>query len=143
MGRRMAVSQAAKLLGLGRRELQQLIRNGDLDTFEGRVDLDALRRQFPELAVHPITPLEELQLIRSTAFSRRVRETVVPEQDALASRLKRREVELAVARGRADKLEKLLREMACRLGEMQNGGTAAEKAVAADLCRWLLDRMQE
>ena len=116
MGRRLAISQAARLLGIGRRELQRLVQNGNLATFEGQIDWDDLRVQFPRLAVNPAPHLEELRLIKSSAFSRRVRETVVPEADELQSQLKRRNIELAVARGRADKYERLLREMAHRLG---------------------------
>ncbi|WP_455212524.1 helix-turn-helix domain-containing protein, partial [Kaarinaea lacus] len=41
----MGVAKAAKLLGVSRDNLQQLIRRGDLQTFEGQVDLEALKKR--------------------------------------------------------------------------------------------------
>ncbi|WP_303909350.1 hypothetical protein [Thiohalomonas denitrificans] len=141
MGHLVPVAKAARLLNVGRGKLQELIRNGGLQTFEGKLDLEELEGRFPELAIDASPIMERLELIRNSAFSRRVRETVTPDRDALTNQLKKCNTALSVAEGRADKYEKLLKDVAQQLTELQNSDDAGKCKIAADLSRWLLTRM--
>ncbi len=142
MGRLVAVARAARLLNIGRSKLQKLIRSGELQTFEGKLDFEALKERFPEMAIDTSPVMERLDLIRATAFSRRVRDTVAPDHDELTCQLKKRNTELSVAEARADKYEELLKDMARHLSEWQNSDDAGKRELAADLSRWLLVRMK-
>ena len=61
MTRYMGVAKAAKLLGVSRENLQRLIRRGDLQTFEGQVDLEVLKKRFPALALDDSSAVERAQ----------------------------------------------------------------------------------
>lgn len=137
----IAVAKAARLLGLDRHELQRLIRDGELETFEGMVHLEALKERFPQLGLDSDPLFERLKLIRQTAFSRRVRERVMPEKDELEQRLRRRESELSVQTARADGYEEILQELARLLTRLQASGDEGRRSTAAEISRWLLGRM--
>ncbi|SCZ57879.1 hypothetical protein [Thiohalomonas denitrificans] len=141
MGHLVHVAKAARLLNVNRGKLQDLIRSGELQTFGGKLDLEELEARFPELAIDRSPIIERLELIRASAFSRRVTETVAPERDQLTSQLKKCNTARSVAEGRADKYEKLLKDVAQHLSELQNSKDAGKCEMAADLSRWLLARM--
>lgn len=142
MSQHVAVAKAAQLLGISRHELQALIRRGELSTFEGQLDLDELKRRFPRLALDGQGIYEDLRLIRTTAFSRRVREAVTPEKDELASQLKRRTTELAVERAKAEHYRGILEELAQMLCDLQETDDAAQRDTAVIVTRWLLHRLE-
>lgn len=141
MGQYMAVARAAQMLGMGRHELQRLIRRGELDTFEGQVDIEALKRRFPQLTLDDDPVLERLAHIRATAFSRRVRSEVAPERDELESRLKRRDTELSVQQARANHLDAVLHELGRLLADLQDGADAGQRELIQRIGGWLRERL--
>jgi len=88
MGQQVGVAKAAHMLGVSRHDLQRLIHDGDLRTFEGQVDMDELRQRYPALALKDDPVMERIDLIRGTAFGRRVRETLMPDTDSLQIQLR-------------------------------------------------------
>ncbi len=143
MARHITVAAAARLLGVGRRQLQQLIQRGELETFEGMLDMDAIAARFPQLAVVPDPVLERLGDIRATAFSRRVRDTVTPDRASLENQLRRRNTELSVERARANRMERILNDLASRLGQLQLSEDPACRQVAAEVGHWLRARLDD
>ena len=88
MSQRLGVARAARLLGVSRVTLQQLIRNGELSTFEGQVDLDELTERFPGLAFNQSPMLERASIIKESAFGERVKQRVAPNTDTLQQQIK-------------------------------------------------------
>lgn len=87
MPRYLTLSRAARLVGVRRGALQSRIRNGELAAFEGMVAEDELLRAYPEARLEDGTVLERLEAIKEAAFSRRVRERVLPGAEVLMARL--------------------------------------------------------
>jgi hypothetical protein len=125
-----------------RRELQRLIRNGDLRTFEGCVKLDELRQRFPSLAIEEGSLLERISFLQETAFSRRVRETVAPDHEDLAARLRKRTADLAVERARAQKYCAILRELAAHVASLHSQAEGDAKQTLDGINQWLLARLE-
>lgn len=142
MGQLVAVAKAIRMLGIDRHALQELIRNGDLPTFEGRVDLDELRQRYPSLALDDSSMLERTRLLRETAFSRRVRETVMPDQDVLARQFKKCKAELSVEQQKAKEYRAILDEFLRRLDDIRRKDDSGGCEMIESLNRWLLDRLQ-
>lgn len=142
MGQQVGVAKAAHVLGVSRHELQQLIHDGELQTFEGRVDLDALRQRYPAMALKDDPIKERIDLIRGTAFARRVRETVTPEKDALEHQLRRRTADLSVAEAQMKRFRGCIEELAQLLGDLNRDATADQKVVIAVINSWLLDKLE-
>ena len=137
----IGLAKAAHLLNISRRDLQKLIQHGDLSTFEGCVDFEELRRRYPALALEESSFMENLAFLQETAFSRRVRDTVMPVED-LAASLKKRTAELAVERARAQKYGTLLRELASRVATMQCDAEGETKRALHEINLWLLERLE-
>lgn len=142
MGQQVGVAKAAHVLGVSRHELQRLIHDGELHTFEGQVDMDELRRRYPALALNDDPMLERIDLIRGTAFARRIRETVVPEKDELESQLRRRTADLSVAEAQMKKFRGCIEELAQILGDLNRDASAEQKAVIKVINSWLLDKLE-
>jgi CDP-4-dehydro-6-deoxyglucose reductase len=87
MSQWLTLSRAAHLLGISRVALQKRIREGDLTSFDGMVTADDLQRAWPEMDLDDSGSFEKTQAIREDAFARRLRERVLPTQEALAQRL--------------------------------------------------------
>jgi len=141
MGRQVGVARAASTLGISRHELQRLIHDGDLHTFEGQVDMEELRQRFPTLALKDDPVKERVDLIRGTAFARRVTQTVVPDTDALENQLRRRTADLNVAEEKMKHFRGCIEELAQLLGDLNREATADQKKVIAIVNSWLLDKL--
>lgn len=143
MGQRVALAMAVRMLGVKRTELQHLIHNGELAAPDGMVDVDELRKFYPRLVLEESPVLERVQLIKTTAFSRRVRSTLTPERDALEIQIRKRNAELSLERALAKKYRELLEELTRKLDQMQDCDDAAQRRVVAEINAWLLSRMQK
>ncbi|MDP2808750.1 MAG: 2Fe-2S iron-sulfur cluster-binding protein [Rhodocyclaceae bacterium] len=95
MSQWLTLSRAAHLLGISRVALQKRIREGELPSFDGMVAADDLQRTWPELDLDESGSFEKTRAIREDAFARRLRERVLPTQEALAQRLFAQGQELA------------------------------------------------
>ncbi len=87
MSQWLTISRAAHLLGISRIALQKQIRDGELQSFDGMVATDDLLRTRPELDLEESGSFEKTRAIREDAFARRLRERILPTQEALAQRL--------------------------------------------------------
>jgi CDP-4-dehydro-6-deoxyglucose reductase, E3 len=142
MGQQVGVSKAASSLGISRHELQRLIHDGDLHTFEGQVDLDELRQRYPTMALKDDLVKERIDLIRNTSFSRRVTSTVMPDTDTLENQLRRRTTELNVAEEKMKHFRGCIQELAQVLGDLNRDASPEQKRVLAVINSWLLDRLE-
>lgn len=142
MGQQVGVAKAAHLLGVSRHDLQRLIHDGELNTFEGQVDLEELRQRYPALALNDDPVKERIDLIRGTAFGRRVRETLVPETDALETQLRRRTADLSVTRAKMQKFRICIEELAQLLGDLNRDATPEQKKIITKINSWLLDKLE-
>jgi len=87
MSHLIPLSRVAKLVKQSRHVIQEMIRSGTLDTFDGMVELDELLRAFPEVKWDDDAEFRRVNEIKDKAFARRVRELVLPDKDVLAARL--------------------------------------------------------
>ena len=142
MANTVGVAKAAKLLGISRVKLQNMIRGGDLQTFEGLVDLDELKRCFPALAINTSPMLERTQIIRDSAYAKRVQQHLLP-QDSLQKQIRRLKVDLSVQKTMARDYQKLFNDLLATLGELQQSQDEASKKIVVQLNLWLLSRIED
>lgn len=142
MGQQMGVAKAAHVLGISRHDLQRLIHDGELHTFEGQVDIDELRQRYPAMALNDDPIKERVDLIRGTAFARRVVDTIVPDSDTLQNQLRKRNADLSIARAQAQRFRGCIEELAQLLGDLNREATPEQKKVISVVNSWLLDRLE-
>ena len=142
MGQQLALAKAAHMLGVDRHDLQKLIHDGDLHTFEGKVDVDELRQRYPALALQDSPMLERTQLIRQTAFARRVADTVAPDTESLERQLRKRSADLSIANAKMKKFRGCIEELAQVLGDLNRTATPEQKEIIDIVNSWLLDKLE-
>jgi len=98
MSHLLPLSRVAKLVGQSRHVIQEMIRGGTLETFDGMVELDELLRAFPEVKWDDDAEFSRVNEIKDRAFARRVRELALPDKDVLAARLNELGNDYAAAR---------------------------------------------
>jgi len=87
MSHLLPLSRVAKLIGISRHALQEMIRDGALDTFDGMVELDEMLRAFPESKWDDDAEFRRITEIKEKAFGKRVFERALPDKEVLAARL--------------------------------------------------------
>lgn len=145
MAQMIAVATVAKQLGINRRELQKMIQDGDLQTHEGMVDLEILFTCYPQLRNGNTGLCERSQLIRKTAFGRRVRERVGGEQEDVASlelKLHKKTLEYDLAKEELEQHRQLFNELLGLLGKMQHEGDRTQRETIRTINLWLGDRLK-
>ena len=143
MGQLINVASAARKLGVSRVQLQRLIRSGDLQTFEGQVDFDALKRLFPVLAINSHSMLETTKIIRDSAYAQRIRDTVLSSQEELEIQLKRLRVELTISKVKETENTLIMREFVTLLASLQQTASTEEKNILNTLSNWFNQRVNK
>ena len=87
MSHLLPLSRVAKLTGMTRHALQEMIRSGALNTFDGMIELNELLRAFPETMWEDDAEYRRVTEIKERAFGKRVFERALPDQEVLAARL--------------------------------------------------------
>lgn len=124
----LTLTRAARLVGITRAALQKKIKSGELSTFEGMVRPEDLTRVYPDVRLEDTTVFERLARIKDEAYTRRVRERVLPDATVLAARLAALTREHARTSDELTRHRQLLARVIERLGGIAN---------AAELRTWL------
>jgi CDP-4-dehydro-6-deoxyglucose reductase len=83
----LPLSRVTRLVGISRHALQEMIRNGRLDTFDGMIELNELLRAFPDANWDDDAELRRVTEIKEKAFGKRVFERAMPDKEVLSARL--------------------------------------------------------
>ncbi|MBF0471120.1 MAG: hypothetical protein HQL48_07060 [Gammaproteobacteria bacterium] len=137
MADKIAVSKAAAILGVSRRDLQQLIRQGQLHADNGQLDVEELSRLYPRFSMEECPELERVKVIKATSFGRRVASEVAPETDELELRLAKRDRDLAVARAEAKRFRALAEGLIKELERSRIDANSAQLELLESLMRWI------
>jgi CDP-4-dehydro-6-deoxyglucose reductase len=87
MSHYLPLSRVTRLVGISRHALQEMIRGGTLDTFDGMVELDELLRAFPGAKWDDDAEYRRVTEIKEKAFGKRVFERAMPDKEVLSARL--------------------------------------------------------
>jgi len=87
MSHYLPLSRVARLVGESRTALQRRIRDGELTTFDGEIELEELLRVFPDVKWQDDGEYEHVEEIKRKAFGKRVFERALPDKEVLAERL--------------------------------------------------------
>lgn len=140
MAKYVGVAKAAKILGMSRARLQELIRNGDLETFEGRVEIEQLRKNFPAMAFSEPDINERTQIIKEGAYGNRLQQLVKPSAEVLEAKVRRLSVDLNVERTKARDYQDIIEGLLDKLSELQRDSDSKQRELIYELNIWLLAR---
>ena len=131
------------MLGLSRHELQRMIHDGELESFDGQVELERLRERFPTASLAESAFSRELQYLKKTAFALRIKDVAMPEAEILATQVHRLRAKLAVSQAREDHYRELLVELGRRLSALYSDCDESHRERLMVLNRWLLGELDK
>lgn len=143
MRRLVSVARAAKVIGVGRRELQGQIRRGELPTFEGQIDLELLQDLYPTVRLNHSVAVERVRHIKETAFGRRVVDTVLAEEESQAHKAHRLQRDLDIERLKVRRYEDLASGLGKQLNLLQQQATREQALTIGCIKGWLLQEMKK
>ncbi|MBI5938528.1 MAG: 2Fe-2S iron-sulfur cluster binding domain-containing protein [Betaproteobacteria bacterium] len=127
----LPLSRVARLVGTSRASLQAMIKQGEIDTFDGMIELEELLRKFPDVHWRDEGELEYVNAIKERAFGKRIMERVLPDKEVLAERLYELGKEFASAKSLLLHYDQVFDWLCKHLGELADGGGEADTAVLA------------
>ncbi len=130
----LPVAKAAKELGISRGEIQQKIRSGELETFEGRVTMTQLQSVFPAAEkMKTSSILEKINFIKDNAYLNRVQTAHIPDQYTLMGQVQRLRMELRMAREEKMAHLRLIHALGSNLEAMQKDCDDKQKTLVKSL----------
>lgn len=142
MERLVTLSRAAKLVGVSRGNLQRRIQDGELTSFEGKLELAELARTFPHVQLEDNSMLERIErIIENAAIRARNRTpTMPPDMQTLAARVNILGEELVEAKLEISQFYNLFDKLKSKLNNIIHENELAAPAVR-ELSAWLLHEL--
>jgi len=133
----LPLSRVARLVGQPRSEIQRMIHNDQLSTFDGMVDMVELLRVFPDVSWEDDGEFRRVQEIKEKAFGKRVYERALPDKEVLAERLFELGKEFAAAKTLLLHYHEVLRFLGDKLSDVADTGDAETQQAVVGLKQWL------
>ncbi len=124
MSRLLTLSRAARLVGVRRGALQSKIRSGELAAFEGMVSAQDLACAYPQARLEENSGLEQFEAIKDAAFTRRMRERLLPSAEVLVARLAELSRERAQAQAELEHYRAIVAELQAKLRDPGDAAAA-------------------
>jgi CDP-4-dehydro-6-deoxyglucose reductase len=135
----LSLSQAARTVGVKRRNLQQLIQEGKLHAFEGSIRLSELRKIFPTATVGQVGMVERMERIKDGALHKLPdEEGGVGDIDHLRSEVHRLSLKLGEAEAVIDDYRAIVRETQHRLIALQSKCDKRESLMLNTIIGWFM-----
>lgn len=141
MAHLIPVSRVARLVGVSRSTLQQMVKDGALVTYDGQVDMEALLRVFPDVRWEDDGEYRRVEEIKRKAFGKRIMERVLPDKEVLAERLYELGKEFAAAKTLLRHYDQIFQWLNERL-DLLADGDGDRARLASELKHWLRQQIE-
>lgn len=137
MDRLLSLSQAARMVGVPRRTLQQYIREGQLSVFEGDIRLSELLKVFPRADADRSGMIERMDRIKAGAMFKAPNDATLDAQQ-LAGEVHRLRLQLGETQAALDSYRQMAGEMTDRLMALQDHCDRKQAVMIGSLVGWFL-----
>lgn len=141
MDRLLSLSQAARMVGVRRKVLQQQIQEGELKTFEGSLRLSELMRVYPELQPEHSAMLEKTRRIREAAAVKGVGDSG-NDPERLAAEVHRLRIKVSLLEDKLASYKALTTETSERLLDMQERCDRKQAMMLGTLIGWYMHQVK-
>ena len=141
MDRLLSLSQAARMVGVPRRLLQQHIQEGRITAFEGHIRVSELRKAYPQADSDRSGMVEKVQRIREAALFKSMPDGRA-NQEQMATELQRTRVELARVKDELDSYRSLAAETEERLLQLQERCDTRQAMMLGTLVGWFMNQLK-
>ena len=141
MDRLLSLSQAARMVGVPRRLLQQHVQEGRITAFEGHIRVSELRKAYPQADSDRSGMVEKVQRIREAALFKSMPDGRA-NQEQMATELQRTRVELARVKDELDSYRSLAAETEERLLQLQERCDTRQAMMLGTLVGWFMNQLK-
>lgn len=142
MEHHLNISTAAKLVGIGRRQIQKEIKAGHLDVFEGEVTVSSLLDFYPQVKLANERELNRVDRIQKNAVFK-VQMDSLPSERVMAAQLNKLQAKYLEAQQKVKEYESLLMESKHRLEIMQNDCDRKQKQTLSAFIGWMMTQYRQ
>ena len=142
MEHHLNISTAAKLVGIGRRQIQQDIKAGHLDVFEGDVSVTSLLDFYPQVKLDNERELDRVERIQKNAVFK-VQMDSLPSERVMADQLNKLQTKYLESQQKVQEYEGLLMESKHRLEVMQQNCDRKQKQTLAAFIGWMMTQYRQ
>ncbi|WP_078118677.1 hypothetical protein [Thiosocius teredinicola] len=143
MDRLLSLSQAARMVGVPRRLLQQHIQEGRINAFEGHIRMSELHKAYPDADSDRSGMVEKVKRIQEAAVFKATRDGGRANVDHLASELQRARVEIARLQDEVDSYRQFAAEAEERLLSLQEQCDARQQMMLGTLVGWFMNQTKQ
>lgn len=136
MEHHLNIATAAKLVGIGRRQIQKEIKDGNLDVFEGDVSVKSLLAQFPHVKLSNERELDRVERIQQNALYK-IQDDSMPTERQMADQINKLSIKLQETEQKVQDYENLLIESRNRLVAMQKHCDRQQKQTLTAFIGWM------
>jgi CDP-4-dehydro-6-deoxyglucose reductase len=136
MEHHLNISKAAKLAGIGRSQIQQEIKAGNLDVFEGDVTVSSLLGFYPHVKLQNERELDRVERLQHNAIYK-IQPDSIPSERLMADHINRLQVKLQESEQKVREYESLLMESKQRLETMQQHCDRKQKQTLSAFLGWM------
>jgi CDP-4-dehydro-6-deoxyglucose reductase len=134
----LTLSRAARLANVSRGDLQSRLKQLDIETFEGQIDISDLLQAYPQIDLDADPTLERLAVIREDAFAKRGRkDSQLPDAEVLMARLQDFQTTLTRTKSSLNVADQALRDVHQGLSEALTGDDQALRRAVEEMQRRL------
>ena len=141
MDRLLSLSQAARMVGVPRRLLQQHIQEGRIEAFEGHIRMSELHKAYPQADGDRSGMLEKVSRIREAAVYKTMHDAR-PNPEHLATELQRARVEIERLQDALQSYRQLTTETEERLLQLQEQCDARQAMMLGTLVGWFMNQLK-
>jgi len=135
----LSISQAARMVGVPRKVLQNHIQMGDLTVFEGSIRQSELFKIFPETNTDKSGMIEKMRRIQEDAVNKYMNDTM-PDPEHLASEVQRLRVALEESDDQLASYRELANEMKARMTDLQARCDKKQALMISSLMGWFFSQ---
>lgn len=137
MEKKIAVSKAARLLGVKRADLSSRLLAAGIPTFEGEVDFEKVKCIAPTIGLADSDIFERVQCLRENLMKPMSSSQVDHGSGNLADQVQKLSTALMIETQMGQRYRQIIVDFAEKLGELQLSGKPAQRELAFELCQWL------
>lgn len=142
MEHHLNISTAAKMVGIGRRQIQKEIKAGNLDVFEGDVTVSSLLSFYPHVKLENERELDRVERIQKNAIYK-IQADSIPSERIMADHINKLQVKLQETEQKVSEYENLLMETKHRLEVMQKDCDRKQKQTLAAFISWMMGQYRQ
>jgi CDP-4-dehydro-6-deoxyglucose reductase, E3 len=141
MQHHLNISTAAKMAGISRRQIQQEIKAGNLEVFEGDVSVNSLLKFYPQVRLENEKELDRVERIQNNAIFK-IQADSIPSERVMADQVNRLQMKLQESQQKVREYENLLLETHSRLEAMQKDCDRKQKQTLTAFLGWMMGQYQ-